>query len=102
MEILIDSRPTKIVFTDRENHQYAEDKQVTKLICSEHSSIVQLVCHLLFDSKELYPKEYNFIVILYGICVTNRKNELDKVSTLKFISEKIGISYRSLDRYIKK
>jgi len=102
MGIIIDNRVTRLVLTDRENHQYAEDKHITKLICDDNRSLIDLICHLVFKDKDLTAKEYNFIIELYTICIINKSNSLNKIAILNFIADRNNISYRTLDRYVKK
>lgn len=102
MGILIDNRYTKSVYTDRENNHYAENNKITKLICDNENSIVNLVCKLIFGDKGLKKEIYNFIVSLYTICIINKKNELHKKTILEFISKRDNISVRTLERYIDK
>lgn len=102
MGLVIDNRITRLVLTDRENHQYAEDKNITKLICDDSRSIIKLVCHLIFKDKDLTAKEYKFITDLYTICITNKSNSINKVGILNFIANRDNVSYRTLDRYVKK
>lgn len=102
MGILIDNRYTKCVYTDRENNHYAENDKITKLICDNEYSVINLICKLVFGDKGFKKEIYNFIVSLYTCCIVNKKNELHKKSILEFISKRDNISVRTLERYIDK
>lgn len=102
MGIIVDYRPTKSLFSDRENHHYAEDKNITRLICDDCPAIINIVCKLLFGDKGFNEKEYNYIVTLYIIFINNRKNECDKRGIFEFISKRNNVSTRSLERYTNK
>ena len=102
MGILIDNRYTKSVYTDRENNHYAENDKITKLICDNEDSIINIICKLVFGDKVIKKEIYNFLVTLYTCCIVNKKNELHKKTILEFISKRNNISVRTLERYIDK
>lgn len=102
MGILIDNRYTKSVYIDRENNHYAENDKITKLICDNENSIINIICKLIFEDKGFKKEIYNFIISLYTFCIVNKKNELHKKTILEFISKRDNISIRTLERYIDK
>lgn len=102
MELVIDNRLIKSLYTDRENNHYAESDKITKLVCNNKTSIIELICKLIFIDKDIKDKEFNFITELYNFCIINKKNELNRKSILEFISEKDKVSIRTLERYINK
>ena len=102
MGMIIDYRPTKSLFSDRENHHYAEDKNITRLICDDSPAIIDIVCKLLFGDKGLNEKEYKYLVSLVTIFIANKQNRVNKRGIFDFISKRDNISTRSLERYTNK
>lgn len=102
MGMIIDYRPTKSLFTDRENHQYAEDKNITRLICDDNPTISDVICKLLFSDKDLTKKEYKYLVTLFNIILNKKVNSVNKKVVIDFISKRTDMSTRTFERYTSK
>ena len=103
MNLAIDNRPSKSLFTDRENNCYAENDKITRMInCNNKDDVAKLIFSLLFDAYQFSKDEYIFLNALFNACIKNNKNEINKAAFITYLSKVYGRSIRTYERYIKK
>lgn len=103
MNLAIDNRPSKSLFTDRENNCYAENDKITRMInCDNKDTATKLIFSLLFDVCQFSKDEYIFLETLFNICIKSNKNEIYKAGFITYLSKIYNRSIRTYERYIKK
>lgn len=103
MNLAIDNRPSKSLFTDRENNCYAENDKITRMInCDNKDTATKLIFSLLFNVCQFSKDEYIFLETLFNTCIKNNKNEIYKAGFINYLSKIYNRSVRTYERYIKK